>query len=370
MKLTIQAHVLREAINKVLSVVDKKNSRPILTNCLIRSVGQKLELIATDLEVSAKILLDAKIEQEGSFCINSKNIGDILRELPNEDMVLSVDNSNLLNLNCKNISYSLLVISADEFPQLSFQNQSAEFRLKAKQISHIINKTSHAISTDETRLYLNGIFLQMTDGKLRSVAIDGHRLALLDTAEFLGDNKYLIDGVIVPRKGISELKKIAETYPEEDIALSLDDSFMFVNARNEYYLAIRLIAREYPKYQTVIPAKTTNRFHIDRNAVLNAVKRIKILSNEKTNGVKLNVQPGELIISTNHPALGNATEKLPINYDGKGTEIGFNAKYLIDTLSVLNESDVTFEFNNELSPVVVKAEDLPEFLGIIMPLKL
>ncbi len=370
MKLTIQAQTLRDAINKVLSVVDKKNSRPILTNCLLKAQNNKLELIATDLEVSAKILLNAKIEGEGSFCINSKNIADILRELPNDEVELNVDNNNLLNLNCKNINYSLLITSPDEFPQLGFQNQSSEFRLRTKQIAHIINKTSHAISTDETRLYLNGIYLQMTDSKLRSVAIDGHRLALLDTFEFMGDNKFLADGVIVPRKGISELKKIADSYPDDEVSISLDDSFMFINARNEYYLSIRLIAREYPKYQTVIPSKTTNRFDIDRNAILNAVKRIKILSNEKTNGVKLNIQKNELTILTNHPALGQANETLPIVYDGKPTEIGFNAKYLIESLSVLNETDVTFEFNNELSPVVIKANDLPEFLGIIMPLKL
>ena len=359
MKLSIQTNVLRDAINKVLSVVDKKNSRPILTNCLIRSQGQNLELIATDLEVSAKIILKAKIEKEGSFCINSKNISDILRELPNEELFLNVDNNNLLNLNCKSINYSLLITSADEFPQLNFQNQSSEFRLKTKQISHIINKTQHAISSDETRLYLNGIYFQLNDSKLRSVAIDGHRLALLDTHEFIGDNKFLVDGVIIPRKGINELKKIADTYPEDDVSISLDDSFMFVNARNEYYLSIRLIAREYPKYQTVIPSKTTNRFHIDRNAILNAVKRVKILSNEKTNGIKLNIAPGLLTISTNHPALGQANETLPIVYEGKATEIGFNAKYLIESLSVLNETDVT-----------IKADDLPEFLGIIMPLKL
>lgn len=371
MKLTIQSHILRDAINKVLTVVDKKNSRPILTNCLIKTGNNKIELIATDLEVSAKVILNAKIESDGSFCINSKNIADILRELPNDELVMSVDNStSLLHLNCKNINYSLLITSAEEFPQLSFQNQNSEFRLKTKQIAHIINKTQHAISTDETRLYLNGIYLQLTDNKLRSVAIDGHRLALLDTNEFIGENKYLADGVIVPRKGISELKKIADSYPENEVSISMDDSFMFVNAKNEYYLSIRLIAREYPKYQTVIPSKTTNRFHIERNAILNAVKRIKILSNEKTNGIKLNIQKNELVISTNHPALGQAKETLPIAYEGAATEIGFNAKYLTDSLSVFNESDVTFEFNNELSPVVIKADDLPEFLGIIMPLKL
>lgn len=370
MKLTIPSQILRDAINKVLSVVDKKNSRPILTNCLLKASQGQLEIIATDLEVSAKIILKAQVETEGSFCINSKNIAEILRELPNDDVVLNVEDSNLLKLSCKNINYSLLITSAEEFPQLSFQNQSSEFRLKTKQIAHIINKTSHAISTDETRLYLNGIYLQLTDGKLRSVAIDGHRLALLDTNEFIGENKFLADGVIVPRKGITELKKIADTYPEDEVSISLDDSFMFVNAMNEYYLSIRLIAREYPKYQTVIPSKTAHKFMIDRNAILNAVKRIKILSNEKTNGVKLNIQPNELIVSTNHPALGQAIETLPISFGGKPTEIGFNAKYLIENLSVLNETDVTFEFNNELSPVVVKADDLPEFLGIIMPLKL
>ena len=370
MKLSIQSHHLRDAINKVLSVVDKKNSRPILTNCLLKSFGNNLEVIATDLEVSAKIILKATIEKEGSFCINSKNIADILRELPNDELFLNVDNNQILNLKCKNINYSLLIINPEEFPQLSFQNQNSEFRIKTKQVSHIINKTSHAISNDETRSYLNGIYLQISDSKLRAVAIDGHRLALLDTHEFIDENKYLSDGVIIPRKGISELKKIADAYPDEEISISLDYSFMFINALDEYFLSIRLIAREYPKYQTVIPSKTINRFVIDRNSVLNAVKRIKILSNEKTNGVKFSIKDNELMISTNHPALGEAVEILPISYENKPTEIGFNAKYLIESLSVLNETDITFEFNNELSPVVIKADDLPEFLGIIMPLKL
>jgi DNA polymerase-3 subunit beta len=369
MKLKIQALNLREAINKILTVVDRKNSRPILTNCLLRTNGNNLELIATDLEVSVKIILVCDIQAQGSFCINSKNIGEILKELPNEEIYLTVEN-NLLNLNCKNINYTLTVTSPEEFPALSFQNQITEFRLKSKQILKIINKTSHAISTDETRLYLNGIYLQQIDSKLRSVAIDGHRLALLDTTEFLGNNKCLLEGVIIPRKGISELKKIAETYLENDIAISVDESFMFVNSNNEYFLSIRLIAREYPKYQTVIPNKTINRFVVDRNVLLNAVKRIKILSNEKTNGVKFNIQNDELMITANHPALGNACERISINYQGTPTEIGFNAKYLIESLSVLNESEMTFEFNNELSPVVIKADDIPEFLGIIMPLKL
>lgn len=371
MKFVIDAQVLRDAIGKVLTVVDRKNSRPILTNCLVRAEKTKLELVATDLEVSAKLILPARVETEGSFCINTKNIADILRELPNDPVQLSVEGGNLLQLNCKNINYSLMITGPEEFPQLTFGNNSSEFRLKAKQVATIIDMTQHAISTDETRLYLNGIFMQQMDGKLRSVAIDGHRLALLDMPEFIGSNKHLGDGIILPRKAVAELRKIAEAHSDKDLAISVDDSFMFVQANNDYFLSVRLIAREYPKYQTVIPSKTAFHFQIDRNAVLNAVKRIRILSNEKTHGVKLSIKDGELTISTNHPALGHAIEKMPVSYSGKAMEIGFNAKYLVDSLSVLGEgSDVVFEFNNELSPVVIKTNDRPDFLGIIMPLKL
>lgn len=371
MKFVIEAQVLRDAIGKILTVVDRKNTRPILTNCLVRVDKTKLELVATDLEVSAKLVLPAKVEAEGSFCINTKNIADILRELPNDPITLSTESGNLLNLSCKNINYSLMITGPDEFPQLTFGNNSSEFRLKAKQVATIIDMTQHAISTDETRLYLNGIFMQQLDGKLRTVAIDGHRLALLDTPEFLGGSKHLSDGVIIPRKGVGELRKIAETHSDKELVISMDESFMFISANNDYFLSVRLIAREYPKYQTVIPSKTAFLFNIDRNSILNAVKRIRILSNEKTHGLKIAVKESELVISTNHPALGHAVEKLPVSYAGKSMEIGFNAKYLIDSLGVLSEgSDVIFEFNSELSPVVIKTADRPDFLGIIMPLKL
>ncbi len=371
MKFVIQAATLRDAVNKLLTVVDRKNSRPILTNCLVKADKTKLELIATDLEVSAKLILPAKVETEGSVCINTKNLADILRELPNDEVSVGVESGNQLDLKCRSIDYQLMVSSAEEFPQLTFSNNSTEFKLKSKQVSLIIDKTSHAISTDETRLYLNGIFMQQLDGKLRSVAIDGHRLALLDTTEFIGGNKNLADGVIIPRKGVNELKKMADSYLDKDLTISMDESFMFVQANSDYYLSIRLIAREYPKYQTVIPSKTAFAFTMDRNAILNAVKRIRILSNEKTNGIKFAITENELTISTKHPAMGEAVEKLSVSYSGKPMEIGFNAKYLMDSLGVLNDgSEVTFEFNNELSPVVIKTTDLPDFLGIIMPLKL
>src|SRR5690606_23732850 len=141
---------------------------------------------------------------------------------------------NLLNLNCKNINYSLLIINSDEYPQVNFENVGNRFKLSAQDILKIINKTSHAVSTDETRINLNGIYLQQLESKLRAVAIDGHRLALLDILNFEGDSNHLINGVIIPRKGIAELKKMADAHAEENLELTLDESFIYVNAGNEY----------------------------------------------------------------------------------------------------------------------------------------
>jgi DNA polymerase-3 subunit beta len=371
MKIIIPSNILRDGLNKILSVVDRKNSRPILTNCLIETENNQINLVATDLEVSSKIILEANVESQGSFCINSKSFFDILRELPDDLINLEIDSSkNLLNLNCKNISYSLLVTNSEEYPKLTFENSQNTFEVTSSQVSDIISKTSHAVSHDETRLFLNGIYLQQMENNLRAVAIDGHRLALLDLENIHSDNKNLADGIIVPKKGINELRKVSEAYPNSTLKISVDDSFMYINAEDKYFLSVRLIARDYPKYQTVIPAKTQHTMNIDRDILLNSIKRIKLLSNEKTNGIKLVLTRNQLTLAAKHPSLGHATETIGVDFVGEEMEIGFNAKYLIESLSVLNIGEVVFEFNNELTPVIVKSEDMPNYLGIVMPLKL
>lgn len=369
MNITINSTAFKDGINKVLTVIDKKNTRPILSNCLINALDGRLELVATNLEVSTKVLLRANVDSSGSFCINTKNLSDILRELPNEELDLTVDNEeNILKLKCKNISYSLLITSTDEFPQVSFESNSDNLTLKSKDIIDIINKTSHAISNDETRVNLNGIYFQQLDSKLRAVAIDGHKLALLDLNNFESDNQVLKDGVIVPKKGIAELKKLAESYIDSDLIINLDESFLYACANEEYYLSIRLIAREYPKYQTVIPSKTSYTINLEKGPLIDAVKRIKLLANEKTNGIKLSISETELTISANHPALGHAKEIIPISYQGKPLDVGFNAKYVLESLNVLDVSEVFFEFNNEVSPFIIRSNEEENFLGIIMPL--
>jgi DNA polymerase-3 subunit beta len=286
-------------------------------------------------------------------------------------MQIEVDHEkNLLNLHCDKIDYSLLMNNFEDYPQVSFENFGKPFKLKSKQILDIIGKTSHAISTDETRINLNGIFLQTLDSKLRAVAIDGHRLALLDIENFEVENDHLVDGIIIPRKGIQEMKKLAETFIDDELEISLDESFLYLRAEDKYSLSVRLISREYPKYQTVIPSKTTYELTVDRDILLNAVKRIRLLSNEKTNGIKISIRENSIELSANHPSLGHAVEKIDVQYNGEPQDIGFNAKYMIESLSAFDNTEIIFELNNELSPVVVRSNDYPNFLGIIMPLKL
>lgn len=371
MLIKISVHDLKETLTRILSVVDKKNTRLILNFIQIQASGNKIEMTATDLEVSARLTTHCLVEKPGTFCVNAKNIFDIVKELPESELTIELpEGSNNLKLTCGSINFTLLIYTSEEFPHLQFGTNANEFKLKTTQILEIINKTSHAISNDETRLFLSGIYLQEIEGMLRAVATDGFRLALVETE--LSNNKIeaLINGIIIPKKGVTELKKIAESYPDQQIGISVDESFIYLNANDTYLLAIRLIAKDYLKYQAIIPKKTNNHADIDKNSFLNAVRRIKIMANERSNGVKLILREGEMTVAANHPSLGEALEKFPINYTGKEFEIGFNAKFLMDILSIFGDEDIRMEFNNELSPAIIKSTKNQHYLCIVMPLKL
>ena len=180
----------------------------------------------------------------------------------------------------------------------------------------------------------------------------------------------MINGIIIPKKGVFEIKKLAESYPSKKVTISVDESFMYINAEDEYFLSIRLIAREYPKYQAIIPSKTTYVVNVERSSFFDAVRRIKIMSNEKSNGLRIQIKEKEMTITANHPSLGDAQETIPVDFNGNPMEVGFNAKFLLDSLQTIEEGEISLELNNELSPVIIRSNSVPNYLGIIMPLKL
>lgn len=361
---------LREAAGYLVSITDKKNIRPNLGYTWVVADKHGLEFSATDLEVSAKVRVKAQVKSNCEFCINIKNLYRILKELSSGNIQMEIQEENLLKIHYSKIHYSLLIYRNIETPPFKWNPGEQKFVLKGSQILQIIDKTSHAISYDETRPFLNGLYLQQMDNGIRAVATDGYRLSLFETEmENLSEGP-LVNGLIIPRRGISELKKMAESYREDIVEISVDESFIYANAHNDYLLSIRLIAREYPKYQTRIPDKTAFTLKASRDSLYNAFRRIRVMSGEESGGISVKLTRNNMFIKAKDPAAGDAKESLPVDYDGKEMEIIFNANYLIDALGNLEEGDVTMELNNKFSAVMLKTSGDPHYLGIIMPLML
>lgn len=371
MRLSIQTLLLKNALSRLSVIAEKKTSRPFLNNIQITVYQNTIELSATDTEVSSRIVVPANVEKEGSFCVNARNISEILRGFPDTLVELKIEEKeNLLKIHCETIDFSIIIFSTSEYPQLVFSNDRECFQFSSSKLLESINKTFHAISTDETRLYLNGLFFQQIENKLRIVSTDAYRLALTEY-DFLNSSfEFLENGIIVPKKGVLALKHLMEEYTDGHVSISIDESFLYASINSKEFLSIRLIAREYPKYQAFIPNKVTYSAVLDRDLFLNAVKRIKIMSDEKTHGIRAKLLKNEMQISASHPDLGTASEKIAVDYNGKEMELGLNAKFLVDALSVFQDGDVILELNNEFGPILVKSFSSPEFLGLIMPLKI
>lgn len=371
MKVVVNGATLRDHFNKILTVVDKKNSRPILAHCMVVATPDYLELVATDLEVAAKVRVPAQIEKTGAFCINAKNFFDILREMPNDSIHLELDEEkNLLKLRCNEIYFSLLIFKADDFPQLSFEGKNGKFKLNSSVFQLIIGKISHAISQDETRPFLSALYLEQLESSLRAVATDSHRLALISVPTEQEENPILQGGIIIPKKGVSEIKKLSDYCLDEDLEVAVDNSFIYISSGDRYFLSVRLIARDYLPFESVISIRTLYKMTVEKNPLLNSAKRIKTLASERSNGIKFSLCQDELILSANRPSLGDASETIPIKYDGPDLDISFNAKYLIEVLSIFEAGEVVFEFGHDAGPIHVRSSELPSFLGVIMPIKL
>ena len=373
MRAFLESGIFRDGINKVLNVVGKKNIRPILNQALVVVKKDDIEISATDSEMSAKIKIPARVEKPGSFCVNPKNLFEILRELPNAELVLSLkeEETNTLDIHCQDIHFTLRILQDDDFPRLFFPEQSAQIEIHSEFLLTMIEKISLAISDDETQIYFNGMFLQKAGSQIRAVGTDGNRLSLIDVNyREKKPSSLLTRGIIIPKKGVYELRRMAESFPEKMISLTVDDISIHAQVDDIYHLSILLIEQDYPKYESVIPQKTSFVLKADRKTFADAVKRIKIMSNEKYNGVKIILKDSEMSLTSQIPILGAADEKIKVEYTGKEMEICFNARYLTDALNPLEEGKVSLEINNQFSPILFKSEKLPDYLGVVMPLKL
>ena len=368
MNLTISKEQIINGLQAVQNVVSTRTTLPILSNVLLRAEGDRLELTATDLDVTVACGVEAKITRPGATTVPVKKLFGIVRELTNLDIDIEVDEKNNCTVRSGPSFYKINGLSADEFPPLPKFKEEKKVVLRQETLKSMMKKTSFAISTDESRYVLNGIFLSLKDHKMTMVATDGRRLALVD--EEIDVSEASQGEFIVPAKAVNELNRLLQDKGEVEIQYAENQaSFTLKDEKGSSILIIsKLIEGNYPNYRQVIPAETKERVALVREEFLHALRRAEIMTSEKSNSVKLSFGKNKLEITANSPEVGEAKETLAINYKGADVAIAFNPKYMIDPLNALANDEVFIELIDELSPGVLKING--PFLYVVMPMRL
>ena len=368
MNLTIAKDQILIGLQAVQNVVSTRTTLPILSNVLLRAEGDRVEFTATDLDVTVACKVEAKIKKGGSTTVPVKKLFGIVRELGGNEIDIETDEKNITSVRCNSSFYKINGLGADEFPPLPKFKDDKKVNLTQETVKAMMRKTSFAVSTDESRYVLNGIFISLKDHKMTMVATDGRRLALVDEEVDIAEKSS--GEFIVPAKAVNELNRLLQEKGDVEIKFGENQaSFALKDDKGFSVLVItKLIEGNYPNYRQVIPAEVKERVPLGREEFLQALRRAEIMTSEKANSVKLTFGKNNLAITANSPEVGEARETLAVNYKGKEIAIAFNPRYLIDPLNSLTEDEVFFELIDELSPGVLKING--PFLYVVMPMRL
>jgi DNA polymerase-3 subunit beta len=373
MKLSISQNELQKGLTRIQSIVEKRNTMPILANVLLEAIegpdSGRLSVAATDLEVGIRGTHIAEVNTPGAITASAKKLYEIVRELPDESVHITVSANSYIEIRCARAQFSLAGSSAEEYPSLPSFSPDHTATIQAVLFGDMIEKTMYAACTDETRYNLNGVHLEVLPEveKLRMVATDGHRLAYVD--RMLGiDLPGLSTGVIIPRKGLTELKRLIEEDDSNELEIAFEGNNGLARKGN-VTLFMRLIEGEFPKYQQVIPREITHQLVINTDALVQALRRVVLLSAERSHAVKFDLHEGQLSLSSNNPELGEAREDLDIDSAEVDLSIAFNARYLIDALGAIRAKEVRLGFQDSLSPARIIPTDDDDTLAVVMPMR-
>ena len=376
MRATVERSHLLRSLSHVHRVVERRNTIPILSNVLVRAESGKLTLKATDLDLEVTETVAAEVSQPGATTVPAHILHDIVRKLPDgAEGSLDTGDGSQLALKSGRSRFTLQVLPESDFPDLTTGEFPTQFSLPAATIKKLIDRTQFAISTEETRYYLNGIYLHVvTVGKtpmLRAVATDGHRLAQAQVDAPGGSEK--MAGVIVPRKAVGEIQKLVEG-SESDIGVEVSDTKIRVtipasSAGGDVVLTSKLIDGTFPDYVRVIPQNNEKVLKVDRGEFADAVDRVSTISSERGRAVKIGLTEGKMTLSVNNPDSGSATEELGVDYPADDIEIGFNARYLLDVAGQLETGTAEFRFADPGSPTLILDDGATDALYVLMPMR-
>ncbi len=371
MKLSIERATLLKALAQAQSVVERRNTIPILANVLIEAEGNQVSFRATDLDIEVVDRAPAMVERAGATTVSAVMLHEIVRKLPDGALVnLSEDSAaGRLTITAGRSTFSLATLPKEDFPVMATSEYSSNFSAKAPELRRLFDKAKFAISTEETRYYLNGVYMHVAQGEggkvLRCVATDGHRLARIDAP--LPEGADGMPGVIVPRKTVGELRKLLDD-DDATIAVSVSETKVRF-ATPVITLTSKVIDGTFPDYTRVIPTGNTRKLEVDASEFAKAVDRVATVSSERSRAVKLSLEEDRLILSVNSPDSGAAEEELAVAYGDERLEIGFNAKYLLEIASQVDRENAVFLFNSAADPTLMREGNDSSAVYVVMPMR-
>jgi len=362
MKLTVTRDELLEKLGNIQNIVEKRNTMPILSHFMLEAKKGGSTITATDIETALREPIEMEVSKEARLCIPARKLFEIVKEVDG-DVTIETEDAEWIRVSAGKSSFRLACLPPDEFPSWPQMEQAKELELEPAALAKMIEKTIYAAGESDTRYTLNGILFHLAGGKITLVGTDGHRMAVIESEAPAGAEAK----VIVPRKTVSELRKFLETEGKVQIVIGKNNILFKIGAVE--FLA-RLIEGTYPDYMQVIPKGNDKKLKVERAAFMKALRRVSIMSRERSNAVKLELEDGNMTLSSSNPDIGEAKDTVSIDYKGEGVAVGFNARYLLDVLGAMSGENIQFELQDPLSPTLLREEGNDAYRCVAMPMRI
>lgn len=368
MKFNIDKQNFINGLQNAQNVADRKSTMPIAANVLLKSVGDKIECSATNLMVSVKTFLIGDIEKEGGITASAKTIYDVVKSLPDDEdlsISFSTTESNFAQIDAGKVHFEILGMSDEDFP--SFPDyEGADFHaVDSNLLADLLTKVYFSILPEETRPHLNAAYME-ADGKvIRLVSTDGHRLSKAEA--HVEEGLSLDEPILIPRRGVQEIRRILEG-ADGDVEIAVTDQYMFCKTEN-VLMAVRLNDEKFPPYGEVIPSDLDKKVVVERDSFIDALRRVSLLSAEKTKGIRIRLDSGKMDVLSRNPDVGEAREEIEVSFEGEEFIVAFNSRYFSELLSEMAGEEIILEFGEELDPCLVRPVETDEYIGVIMPLR-
>ncbi len=346
-------------------IADRKSTMPMLANVLLRTQGKNQILVAaTDLNVSLTAELKSTNATEGGITLGAKNLYELIANAPGDEVTLKKAENNWAEIRSGKVTYRIVGMPDRDFPRVPDHREATYTTVESAVLREMIDRTLFSVCNDETRFHLNGVFFESDGSKARMVSTDGHRLSKVERT--IANGPKLSAGVIIPKKGLLEMKKVLESGPSCKLSIKTPHLFL---VQEDIAIAVKLIDAQFPPYDQVIPKEHKKVITVDRGRFVDSLKRAQLMSSE-TRGVKLAATREGLTITSDNPDLGEVREELDAEYDGDAIAIGFNPKYVVELLGQMASDQITISLGNELDPGLIKPLSGDEYLGVVMPMRI